>query len=257
MIQASSSGYLTRLFKLLTAHYNLDELRPLCLDLSVDYDRLRCEEKATKALELISLMLREHRLGELVSTLRQQRPSADWPSEAEQPSPDELLAWATPGTLNAADYLAALRDYCANLPYLTLHDIRPPKTLDEVYVPLKARPQPRKDQDLTGPLARDLSGLERHEPLSISDVMRQREPPHVLILGEPGAGKSTLLRQLAEHAWDAPDKIGLDAPHLPILVPLRRRLANHTPKDALVALLKLLDQYPTNEELLRGLPAVN
>ncbi len=37
------------------------------------------------------------------------------------------------------EYLAAVREYCANLPYLTLHDIRPPKTLDEVYLPLKAQ----------------------------------------------------------------------------------------------------------------------
>ncbi len=225
MTLASSSGYLTRLYKLLTAHFDLDELRTLCFDLSVDYDTLRGDEKSTKALELISLMLREHRLNELVSTLRKERPSADWPTEAEQPSPDELLAWATPGTLNAADYLIALRDYCANLPYLTLHDIRPPKTLDEVYVPLKARPQPRKDEKPERDEERARRELERSGPLSIADVMRQHDPPHVLILGEPGAGKSTLLRQLAEHAWGAPDKIGLDAPHLPILVPLRRLAA--------------------------------
>jgi len=31
MIQASSTGYLTRLFKLLTARFNLDELRMLCV----------------------------------------------------------------------------------------------------------------------------------------------------------------------------------------------------------------------------------
>jgi len=31
-----------------------------------------------------------------------------------------------------------------------------------------------------------------------------------------------LLRQLAERAWDEPQKIGLDSPHLPILIPLRR-----------------------------------
>ncbi len=117
------------------------------------------------------------------------------------------------------DYLAALGEYCANLPYLTLHDIRPPKTLNEVYIPLKAHPQPRK-KDPQG--LGDLEGLTRHEPLSIAEMMQEREQPHVLILGEPGAGKSTLLRQLAERAWDAPEKIGLDALHLPLLVPLRR-----------------------------------
>jgi HEAT repeat protein len=151
--------------------------------------------------------------------------------------PDAPLEWATTTeTLQAIcpdlrlhppqavqDYLAALREYCDNLPYLTLDDIRPSRTLDEVYVPLKARPQPRKekrDKDLAG--LPDLAGLDRGEPLSIAEVMRRRELPHALILGEPGAGKSTLLRQLAGRAWDAPDQIGLDAPYLPILVPLRR-----------------------------------
>lgn len=132
--------------------------------------------------------------------------------------------------VRVAEYLAAMREYCANLPYLTLHDIRPPKTLDEVYVPLKARPQPRKDerqgrekeewQELDE--ERAMREMEHNEPLSIIEVMQKREQPHIFILGEPGAGKSTLLRQLAEHAWGAPEKIGLDAPYLPILVPLRR-----------------------------------
>jgi len=118
-----------------------------------------------------------------------------------------------------ADYLAAVGEYCASLPYLTLHDIRPPRTMDQVYVPLQARPQPRQKEP--GPQGlKDLEGLRG--TLSIAEVVRRREPPHVLILGEPGAGKSTLLRQLAERAWEQPQAVGLDAPHLPLLVPLRR-----------------------------------
>lgn len=121
------------------------------------------------------------------------------------------------------DYLAAVREYCANLPYLTLHDIRPPKTLDEVYVPLKARPQPGKDdyrpKDEQERIEREALYLP---PLSIAEVMQSCDAPHVMILGEPGAGKSTLLRQMAERAWDAPRTIGLSEPHLPLLVPLRQ-----------------------------------
>jgi len=116
-----------------------------------------------------------------------------------------------------ADYLAAVHDYCASLPYLTLHDIRPPRTLDEIYVPLRARPQPRLD----APPA-DGDPRMRPESLSIADVLQTPDQPHVLILGEPGAGKSSLLRQLADRAWTAPQTIGLDAPHLPLLIPLRR-----------------------------------
>jgi HEAT repeat protein/energy-coupling factor transporter ATP-binding protein EcfA2 len=224
MTRDSSSDSLTKLHRLLVDHFDLDELRTLCFDLKVDFDILRGEEKSAKARELITVMLHQNRLAELAGKLQGLRPKVAW-LNVETLSPEERLAWTTATEMtSAADYLVALRDYCANLPYLTLHDIRPPKTLDEVYVPLKVRPQPQKEkQDLRG--LGDLEGLERHELLSISDVMRRHDPPHVLILGEPGAGKSTLLRQLAEHAWDAPGKIGLDGPHLPILVPLRRLAA--------------------------------
>lgn len=57
-------------------------------------------------------------------------------------------------------------------------------------------------------------------PMPIADAMRA--DMHMVILGEAGAGKSTLLRHLAECAWINPASIGLDAPHLPVLVPLRR-----------------------------------
>jgi len=184
-----------------------EELRTLCADLSVNYDDLPVQGRANKACELVAWLGRRGRLPDL----------------------EALLARPRPRTTQAIeDYLAALREYCASPPYLTLDDTRPPRTLDEVYVPLKVRPQPRQekaDEDLAGlpgVLTRDLPGLDRGKPLSIAEVMRRREPPHVLILGEPGAGKSTLLRQLAKRAWDAPHQIGLDAPHLPILVPLWR-----------------------------------
>lgn len=124
-------------------------------------------------------------------------------------------------------YLAALRDYCVNLPYLTLHDIRPSKTLDEVYVPLKARMRDedrkvRRD-DKREPEEKLAERESRQmEPIGIREVLQQSQQPHIMILGEPGSGKSTLLRQLAECAWDTPDSIGLDAPYLPLLIPLRR-----------------------------------
>jgi uncharacterized protein (UPF0147 family) len=129
-------------------------------------------------------------------------------------------------------YLDAVRDYCANLPYLTLHGIRLPKTLGEVYVPLRLSPPGR-----------------RSEPVSIAEVMQHREHTHVLILGGPGTGKSTLLRQLAECAWDAPECIGLDAPHLPILVPLQRLVATDGSLEdrlsrALTAELALMHKLP-------------
>jgi predicted NACHT family NTPase len=43
----------------------------------------------------------------------------------------------------------------------------------------------------------------------------------LLIEGLPGSGKSTLLRQIARHAWDKPDSVGLDQRY--IALPLRLR----------------------------------
>jgi HEAT repeat protein/energy-coupling factor transporter ATP-binding protein EcfA2 len=140
------------------------------------------------------------------------------------------------------EYFHALRRYCAELPYLTLTDIRPPKNLDEVYVPLRARqrenePSPRK------PAAQGAS-------LTVEQVLRQAQTHHLLILGQPGAGKSTLLRQLAERAYDDPHAIGLDRPHLPLLLPLRA-LAH-----AEGSLEERLNQALQNElRLTRPLPA--
>lgn len=109
------------------------------------------------------------------------------------------------------DYFRALRAYCASLPYLTLTGIRPPKNLDEVYVPLQARRRGGgQEQEMAS----------QGPSLSIAEVLRQTQT-HLLILGQPGAGKSTLLRQLAERTYDDPQSIGLERPHLPLLLPLR------------------------------------
>jgi HEAT repeat protein/energy-coupling factor transporter ATP-binding protein EcfA2 len=139
-------------------------------------------------------------------------------------------------------YFHALRRYCAELPYLTLTDIRPPKNLDEVYVPLRARQRENE------PLPRRPATQE--EALTVEQVLRQAQTSHLLILGQPGAGKSTLLRQLAERAYDDPHAIGLDRSHLPLLLPLRA-LAH-----AEGALEARLNQALQNElRLTRPLPA--
>lgn len=111
------------------------------------------------------------------------------------------------------NYLRALHNYCNNLPYLTLHDIRSSISLDETYVPIKLTPR-RWEQTMP-----EQSGEDHVH--SIADVLRKNDPKHLLLIGEPGAGKSSLLRQIAEHAWHAPQRVGLDMQHLPLLLSLR------------------------------------
>ena len=50
-----------------------------------------------------------------------------------------------------------------------------------------------------------------------------------------------------ERLYDAEEMAGLNA--------LRRALAGYPPRQAMMQLLKLLAQYPTNEELLRHIRA--
>jgi len=130
---------LTNLHELLIEYFSLEELRTLCFDLGLDYDELCGEIKSARARDLITVMLRRNRLADLAAGVQVLRPNVDWPDVADV-SPEERLAWTTTTEMqSAADYLVAVRDYCASLPYLSLHDIRPSKTLDEVYVPLKAK----------------------------------------------------------------------------------------------------------------------
>lgn len=149
------------------------------------------------------------------------------------------------------EYFLALREYCKNLPYLTLYGVRPHRRLDEVYVPLRVCPRP-SERELVD---RDAETKCRHligkQAFSIAEVLHKTESPHLLILGRPGAGKSTLLRQLAECAWDAPQAIGLEKPHLPMLVPLRAlALANGALEERLATALK--NTLPLMEVLPAG-----
>ncbi|WP_338863789.1 NACHT domain-containing protein [Myxococcus stipitatus] len=113
-------------------------------------------------------------------------------------------------------YLNAIKEYCANLPYLALHDIRPSKFLPEIYVDLQTK-EPGKEHSSKD---KETPSSVHSERLSVAQMMRRSEFCPIVILGGAGAGKSTLLRHLAERAWHAPESIGLSRPHLPLLVQL-------------------------------------
>ena len=70
--------YRTKLHRLLTAHFDAEELRTLCFDLLIDYDDLRGEGKASKARELVTYLERRGRIDDLVAIVNQLRPHVDW-----------------------------------------------------------------------------------------------------------------------------------------------------------------------------------
>jgi hypothetical protein len=65
---------------LLTEHFDEEEFRTLCFDLSVDYDTLRGEGKAAKARELVAYLDRYDRIDDLVAMGSQMRAHLAWGS---------------------------------------------------------------------------------------------------------------------------------------------------------------------------------
>jgi hypothetical protein len=132
--------------------------------------------------------------------------------------------------LSVHDYLDAVDEYCRKFPYLSLDaliggaDREAPPSLSETYVRLQAQPRPKERRSPETSEAEegepDERDLRPEAPVFVEQALG--EHTRLVILGEAGAGKSTLLRHLAECAWKNPAGIGLDAPHLPVLVPLRR-----------------------------------
>lgn len=70
---------LPNLNDLLDRHFNLDELRRLCLDLSIEFENLSGETRMTKAQSLLEFCLRHDRLPELVERVEKARPNVEWP----------------------------------------------------------------------------------------------------------------------------------------------------------------------------------
>lgn len=57
-----SAKYLTELHQLLNQHFNLAEIRTLCLELNVDYESLAGEEKPSRIRELLLGLARNGRI---------------------------------------------------------------------------------------------------------------------------------------------------------------------------------------------------
>lgn len=64
-------------------HFNLEELRALCIELGPDYEDLEGEGKSAKCLSLVDGMRRHGRLHDLIFLLKKHRPQTVWPN-AEQ-----------------------------------------------------------------------------------------------------------------------------------------------------------------------------
>ena len=90
------SSYLTDLHLSLDSHFNLDEIRTLCLKLGIDFDNIPGDGKSAKIRGLILFLARQSRLHDLVETVIKERPKIEWahfPDDFQLPSTGD---WATP-----------------------------------------------------------------------------------------------------------------------------------------------------------------
>lgn len=74
------TAYLRQFRTNIDQHFNVDEVRLLCFDLSVDYDHLMGDAKPLRIQSLIMHLAQRGRLGDLLELVQSQRPGVEWPS---------------------------------------------------------------------------------------------------------------------------------------------------------------------------------
>jgi hypothetical protein len=154
---------------------------------------------------------------------------------------------ATDGAIR--DYLRALSIFASNSPYLSLERILSgeERDLKDIYVARRTRllrvPADRLTSEQLGETALGSDPMmvrrpdeeetrqsdESNESIAtggnLTDLfavaIRNSKTVRVLLQGAAGAGKSTAIRYLASHAFSEPHLLGLDRPHLPIIVRLQ------------------------------------
>lgn len=75
-----SNDYLNRLHELIIAHFNINELQELAFELGIDYETIAGTEKNSKTREFILFCSRRDLVEELITKLKDARPTIDWPS---------------------------------------------------------------------------------------------------------------------------------------------------------------------------------
>ena len=71
----------------ISQHFDLEELRTLCYDLTIDYENVRGETKEAKALALVAYCARQGKLEQLLATCKEKRPFLTTIFEAPQHEP--------------------------------------------------------------------------------------------------------------------------------------------------------------------------
>ncbi len=217
---------LTSLLRTIIDHYNREELKTLCFELSVDYDELGDEHKSGKVRELILYLGRRRELERLLDALRQGRPEAFGAAGLDEVTVealyDALPSWdagdvpvpPAPSTPAWETVLECYRERVKAL-YSTVRVLGKPEpvSLAGIYTDVYLLKEPAAWHYIDPSASLEHARGQRQDGLAL---VKQLEDQQLVILGKPGAGKTTFLKHIVLQADEG--KLG---DSVPIFVYLR------------------------------------
>ncbi|MCP4429273.1 MAG: toll/interleukin-1 receptor domain-containing protein, partial [Chloroflexi bacterium] len=98
MAQDPQNQLLVQIRDLIEDTFSLEEFRDLCFRLGVKYDNLRGESLSARILDLVEMMRRQRRLGDLLNFCARLRPNVEWPD-----LPDAVNLGAAPAPVTTPE----------------------------------------------------------------------------------------------------------------------------------------------------------
>ncbi len=177
-----------------------DDLIFLVDDLGLDWENLSGDTNLRKVGSIIKEMKRDHRLDDLISKLREQRPNSTWP---DPPTETEKKYDKAGVDLDKAisNYLGSLRQEVGVVPIFGRPQHEP---IENVFTDVYVLDQPQAEQRY------DIQALKSQQKDHDRNVLRQQNRisgqdviasySKLFVLGKPGAGKTTFLKYTALQA---------------------------------------------------------
>lgn len=195
----ATTSYQVVLYEFLDQHFNVSELKDLCLYLGFDYENLGGESKKDKARELVQHSQRHGSIEALTIKIAELRPKISWASNTYHLESEKV--YGTQWRKSIEKYYAELFRRVGFVRILGRMEAEP---LENVFTHVNVMDKLTAEQryDVSRLVAefnpRDFGRQERVRRISGDRAVA--EFPKLFILGKPGAGKTTFLKHTALRA---------------------------------------------------------